>query len=102
MKKIKHCIVIPFLGLTSVKEALNHISKSITENESRELLKNLGIDNDDGDLLKDLASKLEDERWADIKRELEVTGRRNVVNYIEENTLITKGNFHGSISQQVR
>ncbi|XP_066926046.1 uncharacterized protein [Clytia hemisphaerica] len=76
-------------GSTCVKEALDHISKNITENESRELLKNLGID-DDGDPLKDLVTKLEDEKWLDIKRELEVIGRRDVVKQIQENTLITK------------
>uniref|UniRef100_A0A7M5UWJ4 Uncharacterized protein n=1 Tax=Clytia hemisphaerica TaxID=252671 RepID=A0A7M5UWJ4_9CNID len=31
-----------------------------------------------------------DEKWLDIKRELEVIGRRDVVKHIKENTLITK------------
>ncbi|XP_066911190.1 uncharacterized protein [Clytia hemisphaerica] len=76
-------------GSTCVKEALDHISNNITENESRKLLKNLGIV-DDGDPLKDRVTKLEDEKWLDIKRELEVIGRRDVVKHIKEKTLITK------------
>ena len=90
MIRIKN-INTSILGSTCVKEALDHISKTITENESRELLKNLGID-DDGDPKKDLATKLQDEKWSDIKRELEVIGRHDIVKYIKENTFITKGN----------
>ena len=83
-----------------MEEVLDHISKELTEEESKKLLRNLGIDDDGTKKLKDISwfdpqkefsEKLEDLPWLNLKKELELLGRKDIVKYIKNNTLITKG-----------
>ena len=73
-----------------MEEVLQHISKELTEKESKKLLRNLRID--DNDPQKAFSGKLEDIPWLNLKKELELLGRKDIVKYIKDNTLISKGN----------
>ena len=77
-----------------MEEVLNHISTELTEVDLKKLLKNLGLADDIQK--KDILDKLEDVPWFDLKRELEIIDKGDIVTYIQRNTLITKGNdrFH--------
>ena len=77
-----------------MEEFLDHISKELTEKESKKLLRNLGIDDDDPP--KGFSEKLEDIPWLNLKKELELLGRNDIVKYIKDNTLITKGKIDDS------
>ena len=72
-------------------EVLDHISKELTEKQSKKLLKNLG--GDDDDTQKAFLERLENIPWLNLKKELESMGRNDIVKYIKEKTLITKGNL---------
>ena len=72
-----------------MEEVLEHISKELTEKESKKLLRNLGIDDDPQ---REFSGKLEDIPWLNLKKELELLGRKDIVKYIKDNTLISKGN----------
>ena len=70
-------------------EVLHFISKRLNEKDASKLLKNLRIEDDPA---MTLAEKLEDVPWFDLKRELEMVRRGDLlVEQIQQNTLITKG-----------
>ena len=70
-------------------EVLHFISKRLNEKDASKLLKNLRIEDDPA---LTLAEKLEDVPWFDLKRELEMVRRGDLlVEQIQQNTLITKG-----------
>ena len=68
---------------------MEYISKELTEKESEKLLKNLGIN--DHDPQREFSEKLEDVPWFDLKKELEMMGRDDIIDHIKKKTLITKG-----------
>ena len=72
-----------------MKEVLDHISKELTEKESKILLRNLGICHDDSQT--EFSDKLENIPWLNLKKELEVMGKDEIIDYIKKETLITKG-----------
>ena len=72
-----------------MEEVLDHVSKELTIKESQKLLRNLGFN--DVDPQNAFSEKLEDIPWLSLKKELELLGRSDIVKYIKEKTLITKG-----------
>ena len=76
-----------------MEEVLDHISKELTEKESKTILINLGINDDDPQ--REFADKLKDIPWFDLKEELELEGRNDIVKYVKKNTLITRGKCLG-------
>ena len=81
--------MLDFLGSCCLEEVLNHISKELTEKESKKLLRNLGIDDDDPQ--KEFSEKLEDVPWLNLKKQLEKMGKDEIIDHIKKNTLITQG-----------
>ena len=75
-----------------MEEVLDHISKELMEKESKKLLRNLGFNDDDPQIA--ILGKLEDIPWLNVKKELELLGRSDIVKYIKEKTLITKSKIH--------
>ena len=77
-----------FTGSQCIDEVLHVISEKLNDKESERLLRNLGIEDDPESTL---AEKLETVPWVHLKRELEMLGKRDLVEQIQQNTLITKG-----------
>ena len=70
-------------------EVLDYISKKLTEKESKKLLRNLGINEDDSQ--KEFSEKLEDIPWLNLKKELEIMEKDEIIDHIKKKTLITRG-----------
>ena len=68
---------------------LEYVSEELTEKESEKLLKNFRIDDDDPQ--KDLLERLEGIPWLNLRKELEMMGRNDIIDHIKKKTLITKG-----------
>eukprot|EP00111_Clytia_hemisphaerica_P021123 TCONS_00062222-protein len=75
-------------GSCCLKKVLDHISKELGIEERKTLLKKLGIEADNP--RKEFSEQLEDITWSEIKKELEVLERNDIVKYIKKNTLLTK------------
>uniref|UniRef100_A0A7M5XI15 NACHT domain-containing protein n=2 Tax=Clytia hemisphaerica TaxID=252671 RepID=A0A7M5XI15_9CNID len=72
-----------------LEEVLDYISKKLTHEESKKLLKSLGID--DNGSQEEMSKKLENIAWFDLKKELEMIGKDDIIDHIKKKTLITKG-----------
>ncbi|XP_066926282.1 E3 ubiquitin-protein ligase DZIP3-like [Clytia hemisphaerica] len=73
-------------GSHCLEEVLQKIEQLLTDQEHRRLLKNLGIEYEEGMTIQEL---LESVPWKDLKKELEMMRRYNVVEHIQKTTLIT-------------
>ena len=67
------------------------MSNALKDEEIKTLVKQLGLDDGENIQQNDLAHMLKDVSWSDIKQRLEWMNRFDVVEYIQQNTLITKG-----------
>ena len=66
------------------------IEKKLDEVQRRKLLQSLGISLEEEDFM--FSQNLQNIPWTKIKLELELLERSDVVNMVQKNTLITKGN----------
>ena len=66
------------------------IEKKLDEVQKRKLLQSLGISLEEEDFM--FSQNLQNIPWTKIKLELELLERSDVVNMVQKNTLITKGN----------
>ncbi|XP_066929390.1 uncharacterized protein [Clytia hemisphaerica] len=76
-------------GSCCLEEVLDYISKKLTHEESKKLLKSLGID--DNGSQEEMSKRLENIAWFDLKKELEMIGKDDIIDHIKKKTLITKG-----------
>ena len=70
---------------------INIIERNLDEVQQRKLLQGLGINSEEENLV--FSPKLENIPWNQIKLQLELLERSDVVNIIIKNALITKGNY---------
>ncbi|XP_066915032.1 uncharacterized protein [Clytia hemisphaerica] len=76
-------------GSCCLDEVLEYISQELTEKESKKLLRQLRITDDNSQ--RRFSESLEDISWLDLKRELHVMEKYELVDHIIKKTLITKG-----------
>ena len=70
---------------------INTIERNLDEVQQRKLLQELRINSDEENLV--FSQKLENIPWNQMKLQLELLERSDVVKIITKNTLITKGNY---------
>ena len=82
-----------------LKEVIDIIEKNLDKFQQQKLLQRLGVNLEEENLV--FSKKLENTPWKDIKLQLELLGRCDVVSMITKNTLITKGTILKIISIEI-
>ena len=81
---------VSFIGISyCLREVFDIIERNLDKDHQQKLLQRLKINLDGGNLV--FSQKLENIPWNDIKLQLELTGRKDIVELITKNTLITEG-----------
>ena len=81
---------VSFVGISyCLKEVLDIIERKLDKNQQQKLLQRLRINFDGRNLV--FSQKLENSPWIEIKEQLGLMGRNDIVERIRQDTLITEG-----------